>query len=293
MGKNIYLNGQILPSDKAQISISDRGFLFGDGLIETFRTYSQAPFMLKSHLNRLVKSAEVLGINTPDIEALKDAVYKVVENNNISEGKIRLTVTRGTSLSGSFYENIDQPTVLITISDLDTASLSTVQGGVRTISGEDKRSLVSGHKNLSMMASVNSFRQVAEKGAYDMIQVTRRGFVTEGLRSNVFIVLDGILLTPPLGSRVLPGITRQVAINIAKRNGLKVEEDGIVGQDLKSAEEIFLTNSVAEIIPVTSLNDQPVASGQIGPVTSTIQRGYRLLVDNWLEQIGVTQKSLL
>jgi len=287
MGNFVYLNGQILPSDKAQISATDRGFLFGDGLIETLRTYKQAPFMLKSHLNRLAESAKALGINIPDAEQLKQAVYDCVEKNGIAEAKVRITLTRGSSLKGSLYEETESPTVLITVSELNPAALSSTQQGVKAVSGEDKRSLLSSHKNLSMMASVASFRQVAEKDAFDMIQVTRRGFVTEGLRSNVFIVLDGILLTPPLGSRVLAGITRQIALNIARRNGLKVEEDGIVGQDLKSAEEIFLTNSVSEIIPVTSLNSQPVAGGQVGRLTSTIQRGYRLLVENWLEQIGL------
>jgi len=287
MGNFVYLNGQILPSDKAQISANDRGFLFGDGLIETFRTYKQAPFMLKSHLNRLAESAKALGINMPDAEQLKQAVYDCIEKNAIAEAKVRITLTRGSSLNGSLYEEISEPTVLITASELNPAAFSSAGQGVKAISGEDKRSFLSSHKNLSMMASVASFRQVAEKGAFDMIQVTRRGFVTEGLRSNVFIVLDGILLTPPLGSGVLAGITRQIALNIARRNGLKVEEDGIVGQDLNSAEEIFLTNSISEIVPVTSLNGQPVAGGQVGRLTSTIQKGYCLLVENWLEQIGL------
>ncbi len=288
MGANVYLNGQILPAESAKIGINDRGFLFGDGLIESFRTYKQAPFMLKSHLNRLEQSAKAVGINLPDIEELKQATYKVIESNNIAEGKIRITVTRGNSVNNALYEDVASPNILITVEDLNAGgNFSSEQAGVKAISGEDKRSLVSEHKNSSMLASIVSYRQALERGAFDMIQITRRGFVTEGLRSNVFIVLDGILLTPPVSKRVLPGITRQIVINMAQRNGIKVEEDAIVGQDLPDAEEIFLTNSIREIVPITTLNNAPIASGQVGKITNTLQKGYKMLVNSWLDKMNV------
>lgn len=285
MGSNVYLNGEILPIEKAQISVADRGFLYGDGLSEAIRFYKRAPFMLKSHLNRLQQSAADLGISLASNEELKQATFKVIAANDIDEGSLRLTVTRGNSIAKSLYEEIEKPNILISISPLDLEQIARCHSGVKAISGEDVRSAISNHKNTSMLASVISYKQVLEKNAFDMIQITRRGFVTEGLRTNVFVVLDGILLTPPVSKRVLVGVTRQTVINIAQRNGIKVEEDAIVGQDLQGAEEIFLTNSLREVVPVTSLNNQPIASGQIGPITSQIQKAYRLLIENWLQQV--------
>lgn len=289
MGKNVYLNGQILPAEKAMISVSDRGFLYGDALFETLRTYKKVPFMMKSHINRLIESANELGINSFDYDYYKKAVYSVIESNDISEGVVRITLTRGSSIQRSLYEDIENPNLLISINSLEQELIEKTKLGVKAISAEDKRSLISKHKNNSMLPSVLTYKQAQEKNAFDAILVTRRGFVTEGLRSNVFIVLDNILLTPPVSNRVLPGITRNIVINIARNNGLKFDEDGIVGQDLSAAEEIFLTNSLYEVIPVLSLNSEPVAGGRIGNITSTVQKGYSMLVENWLDKIFASQ----
>ena len=286
MGKNVYLNGKIIPADEAKISVNDRGFLYGDALFETLRSYKKAPFMLKSHLTRLLESAQEIGFSMNiDAEAIKKAVYEVVEANDIEDGSLRITLTRGDSEKRALYEQLEQPNLLVTLTSLNTDDINSAGTGVKAISGSDKRSAVSNHKNNSMLASVMSYKEAMEKNAFDMIQITKRGFVTEGTRSNVFIVLDGILLTPPSDNYVLPGITRKVVLNIAQKNGIKVEEDAIVGQDLPHAEEMFLTNSLYEIVPVTSFNEEPIANGSKGEITQKVQNAYKMLVDHWLEQI--------
>ena len=288
MGENVYLNGKILPANNAKISIHDRGFLYGDGLIETLRIYKKAPFMLKSHLNRLMESASQIGYGAGiDTDSIKKAVLEVIKANTVDNGSIRITLTRGNSEKRALYESLDQPNVLITITDSNSDEIEKVQQGVKAISGSDKRGMISNYKNNSMLASVLSYKEAVDKDAFDIIQITKKGFVTEGTRSNVFMVLDGILLTPPIDSNVLPGITRKVVLNIAQKNDVKVEEDAIVGQDLQQAEEIFLTNSLFEVIPVTSLNESSVATGAVGDITQKIQTGYKMLVSSWLDQLYV------
>lgn len=291
MGKNVYLNGQILPTDKAKISVNDRGFLYGDALVETFRTYKRAPFMLKSHLTRLLESAASLGFKTVDLSELKEAAYNLIRANDMEEAAVRITLTRGNSEKRSLAEQPKQPNLLISLTSLDSDEISRAQGGVLAISGEDRRSGYSKHKTSSMLPSIMAYKQAVDNNAFDMIQITSRGFLTEASRCNVFVVLDGILLTPPVDNRVMPGITRKLVIDIAKRNSLRVEEDAVMGQDLAGAEEIFLTNSLFEVVPVTSLNNNPIAEGQKGRITSQIQRSYRTLVDTWLEQVYAAAKS--
>jgi branched-subunit amino acid aminotransferase/4-amino-4-deoxychorismate lyase len=249
--------------------------------------------MLKSHLLRLTEAAQALGINIKlSADELKQAVYSVIKANNIEEASIRITLTRGNSQKRSFYENLEQANLLISMAPLDIAEISEAQEGVAAISGEDRRGAFSQYKNSSMLSSIMAYKQARDNGAFDIIQVSKRGFVTEASRYNVFVVLDGIILTPSIGPAVLSGITRKLVINIAKRNGFKVEEDAVMGQDLVSCEEIFLTNSLFEVVPVTSLKGQLVANGQKGAITRQIQKGYRLIVDNWLEQIGLTASLL-
>ncbi len=292
MGENVYLNGDIISKNEASIPITDRGFLYGDALIETLRTYKRAPFMLQSHLNRLTDSADELGIKIGRSQKeLKEAVYDVVKANNIEEAIIRITLTRGNSVKRSLFENLEQSNLLITIAPIDLEAVNETCEGASAITGLDKRGMLSSHKSTSMLPSIIAFKQAQENGAFDMIQISKRGFVSEASRANVFVVLDGILLTPMTGDQVLSGITRKVVIEVAQRNGIKAEEDAIVAQDLSSTEEIFLTNSLYEIVPITSLDNKPIASGEVGPITKRLQNGYRMLVENWLETIGITVGS--
>lgn len=285
MGNNVYLNGQILPIEKAKISVNDRGFLYGDALIETLRTYKSVPFMLKSHLSRLLESAQILDFKIGALEEYKDAVYNLIRANGIEEAVIRITLTRGDSQERNLVEIPDRPNLLISMMPLDTEEIARSQSGVLAISGEDRRSTYSKYKTSSMMPSIMAYKQAKDNGAFDIIQIIPRGFVTEASRCNVFVIIDGMILTPPVDNRVLPGVTRKLVIDIAKRNNLKVEEDAVMGQDLATAEEIFLTNSLYEVVPVISLNNKPIADGQKGPITQQIQKAYRTLVDAWLEQV--------
>ncbi|RJQ31775.1 MAG: branched-chain amino acid aminotransferase [Actinobacteria bacterium] len=286
MGEVVYLNGRIVPKDQALVSIDDRGFMYGDGVFETLRTYQKVPFRLGAHLNRLLDSLKALDIElslTP--QEIQKAVLETLRANDFDEAVIKITVTRGNSSKRGLFESGIKSNVIITASQLEPYSTDFYSRGVKVITVEDQRGGICNHKSLNYLPNVLARRSAEESQAFEAVMVTRRGFVTEGSVSNVFAVLDDIIMTPPADKKVLAGTTRQVVLELAKGLGFRLEEDALIKQDLFAASEVFLTNSLMEIMPVSQVDDSSIGDGRPGRLTSSLLENYRRFVDSWLDKV--------
>lgn len=261
--KQVYLNGEYLPLSEAKVSVLDRGFLFGDGIYEVIPSYHGDLFRMQDHLGRLQESMsrirlklaysfeQWLGILTPLLDQSKDQY-------------IYLQITRGVAAKRdhAFPKN-PVPTVFAMCSDM--TPFAGVETGVKVLTMEDSRWEMCNVKATTLLANVLLRQQAIEQGCAEAI-LYRKGYVTEGAASNLFAVIDGILMTPEKTTEILPGITRQVILELAEKNGFQLSEQVISLGALKVASEIWITSSTREIVPVVELDGVSVGEGVSGPV---------------------------
>jgi branched-chain amino acid aminotransferase len=286
MGAYIYLNGDFVPEEHAKISVLDRGFLYGDGLFETMRAYSGHVFMLNDHLSRLYDSISELGIPLKkDKESLKTAIDRLMEINSLSDAYIRITVSRGNH-SGTLTFNDDfDPTVVIMAKALSLYPLEYYVHGVSVIIAENRQnsfSPLSVHKSLSYFNNILAKEEARAKGAFEAILLNSEGEIAEGATSSIFIVKSKKVFTPPVSSHILPGITRKAVLDMAPQLGFEITEKGITKETFFTSGEVFLTNSIMEVLPVIAINGQRVGDGSPGPVYKRVIDQYRNLVKRLL-----------
>lgn len=278
----IYLNGAFVSGDKAKISVFDRGLLYGDGLFETMRSYSGYVFRLDEHLRRLFASCKILGIRIPFTKKqLKEGIYKTLRKNGFSDAYIRLTVTRGQLEAGFDMHGACVPNVFIITRLLKPYPARLYNKGVRAITTgikQNESSPASYIKSLNYLDRILIKNDIKRDKVQEAILTNTKGYLTEGISSNIFLVKDNILMTPSLDSGILQGITRGVVLEIAKKLKLKIKVNKILPKEIFKADEIFLSNSVKEIVPVVQVNKRRIASGQTGKVTKSIQKLYEALV---------------
>ena len=262
--KIVYLNGQYLPLDQAQISVMDRGFLFGDGIYEVIPCYFGNLFHFQAHLDRLIASLEGICMVNPYSAEQWLEIFKPLMD--VSKNQyIYLQITRGVApkRDHAFPENI-QPTIFAMCSDiLPFAGLET---GVKAITLDESRWQFCNIKSINLLANILLRQQAVEQECAEAILVNRDGLVTEGAASNVFAVINGELVTPPKSNSILAGITRDVILELAEKNNIPHREDSISLDALKTATEIWVTSSTREIIPIVELDGQRVADGKVGAV---------------------------
>jgi branched-chain amino acid aminotransferase group I len=281
MKQMVYLNGQILPLEQADISPLDYGFLYGYGLFETMRSYNGCVFRLQQHIARLEDSAKKLGIPTADYD-LTEAVYKTLKANNLSDARIRLAVSLG---PGGMTPNIcdcKQPTILITTAVYKPYPQEVYDKGFKAVTSSLVRyslSPLAGIKSANYLENMLAKQEAVAADADEALLLNEHDCLAEACMSNVFLVLGDRLVTPSLESGILPGITRRAIIEIASDSGVAVSERDIFREELLQANEAFLTNSLMEIMPLTSIDGRPVASGKPGPITRRLMQAYRELVD--------------
>jgi len=285
MGRLVYLNGDFLPEDRASVSIFDRGLLYGDGLFETVRAYGGRLFRLDRHLERLADSARQIGL--PPIGDLSGPANELLARNSLADAYLRITVTRGVGLGLEATET--SPTVLIIARPLNLPPPETYARGyaVRIVPAEHARgAALPGLKSLCYLDKILARRRAREQGADEALLVNSAGALTEAAASNVFLVLGGRLVTPALDQGVLPGITRDAVIELARDVELSVEEEVVPAGLLRDAEECFLTNSIMEIMPVTRADDYLIGRGRPGPITAQLRQAYAELVRRELGLAG-------
>lgn len=277
--ERVWLNGRILPAARARIPVFDRGFLYGDAVFETVRLYQGHPFLWRRHLRRLHRSMARLGLRRPAFD-LEAAVIDYAEACKLTEGAIRITITRGVG-EGLVPPAGIEPTVLMTSRPVPPGLADQRAAGVGVIRlpfGHGGESVVTGHKTTGYAAAVQGRIRAEREGAFEAIYVESDGNISEATTSNVFAFFGSVLHTPPLAAGCLPGITRQVVLELAERAGIRVRETPLPAKRLERASELFLTGSVIEILPAVRLDGLPVARGTPGRKTLELAAAYRTRV---------------
>lgn len=268
----VYLNGEFLPLEEAQVSVLDRGFIFADGVYEVIPVYNGRFFRAQEHLQRLENSLNSIKLPNPlTREQWIETLETVVARNEGSEQSVYLQVTRGPAKRNHNFPQDTQPTVFIMSEPLQALPPST---GVKAITCADTRWQYCDIKSIALLANVLLRQQAVEVGAAEAILI-REGYVMEGAASNVFIVIDGVAITPPKSQYILPGITRDLIVEAMLEAQLPCREANIPEIQLRSADEIWVTSSTREILPVVMLDDKPVGDGQPGPVWTTVWQIYQ------------------
>ena len=278
----VYLNGSFLPRSQARLSPFDYGLLYGYGLFETMRAYSGHIFLLERHLARLYRSAKTLEINLSlDTDELKEAIYATLRANNLKDARIRLTLSGGEGEIVPDLSTCKSPTVLIVASPYTPYPSQSYEQGFKAILSSIRRNSQSPLprlKSLNYCDNLLARQEAKAAGADEAILLNEEGFVAEGSTSNIFLISSQILLTPSEDCGILPGITREVVLEIAKSLGIRAEERKITVVELLKADEAFFTNSLMEIMPLTKVNEQSIGSGRAGAATKKLMSAYKELV---------------
>jgi D-alanine transaminase len=273
-----FLNGRFLPLAEAMVSVEDRGFLFGDGVYEVIRTYGGALFQLDAHLARLDRSAAAIGLAMPHAPGeWPELIREAIRRGGHAESKVYLQVTRGVAPRDHAFPQGVQPTVLLTVRAMWPLTLEVRSQGVRAVTMEDVRWGRCDIKSLNLLPNVLARQRAKEADTFEAIFV-KDGLITEGSVSNVMLARNGALMTPPEGPGILSGVTRQVVLDLARKDGLFVRECAVSLDDLRTADEVFLTGTTVEVLSVTSVDGREVGSGRPGPVARRLQERFDALV---------------
>ncbi|MBM4132604.1 MAG: branched-chain-amino acid aminotransferase [Nitrospira sp.] len=272
----IYLNDRFVDRKEALISVFDHGFLYGDGVYETLRTYSGRFFMLQQHLARLQRSARLIGLTVPLSERQWPALLREsVVRNELTDSHLRITLSRGEGELGLDPALCPRPTLVIMARPIAKYPAHLFQAGVPLTLAVTRRNLATALppqiKSLNFLNNILAKREAGEAGTFDSLMLNAEGLLTECTTSNFFFVSGGGLYTPSVDCGILDGITREVVLTLARENGLPVEEGRYPAEALAHAEEAFLTNTSMEVMPVRSLDQLPIGPGHPGPVTRRLQ----------------------
>lgn len=273
----VYLNGQFIPEESATISIMDRGFLFSDSVYEVVPVFSGKMLGFVEHMERLDRSLAAIEISPVfPLEKWREIFKTLLNKNEIARQNcmIYLQVTRGadTVRNHLLSENI-KPTVVAFISALKSPTPEKLREGFAAITHDDLRRRSCFIKGTALLPNILAYTKAQRDGAAEAILI-RDDQALEGTTSNLFIVKNGVIVTPPVTETILAGVTRALIIRLAKENNLKIEEKPISKEALFSADEIWMTGSGKEVCPITKLDGKPVGSGRVGPICLTIMEYY-------------------
>jgi D-alanine transaminase len=262
----IYLNGEFMSIEQARIPVLDRGFIFGDGVYEVIPVYSRHPFRLAEHLRRLQQSLNSIKLVNPhDDQTWMRLIRRLVELNEPEDQSLYLHITRGPAMRDHAFPKVITPTVFLMSNPLTTPPRQQVTDGVGAITAVDNRWLRCDIKAIALLPNVLLRQEAVEAGCVETV-LLRDGFVTEGSASNIFVVSDGVMLAPPKDHLMLPGITYDVVLELARANSIRHEVRKISEAELRSAQEVWLTSSTKEVLAISQLDATPVGTGKPGPV---------------------------
>jgi branched-chain amino acid aminotransferase len=281
MAEKVFLNDGLVDIDNACISVTDSGFLYGAGLFETMRSHNGVVFALKDHLDRLFFSAGSLSINISYNRGyITDAVYKVLRANELSDARLRLTLTNGPMTES---EEQRKPTLLITGTKLRPYPPEYYKNGVLVVLcpyRQNPSEPTYGHKTTSYFSRMIALNLAHQKRAAEALWFTMDNRLAEGCVSNVFLVKDSVLYTPPIITPILAGVARKTICQIALRDSIEFVEKDLFIDDVLAADEIFLTNVIMQVMPITRVEKHTVGGGNVGPVAKELKRKF----DEFIEQ---------
>ncbi|MDD2762216.1 MAG: D-amino acid aminotransferase [Methylomonas sp.] len=269
MSDTVYLNGDYLPLADAKVSVLDRGFLFGDGVYEVIPAYAGRLFRLNDHISRLNNSLRGIRIELEKSAEDWEAIFRPLLDGS-KDQYIYLQITRGAAAKRDhgFPEQV-VPTVFVMSADIKP--FPGRDTGIKALTLEDTRWQLCNVKAITLLANLLLRQEALDQDCAEAILV-RNGYVTEGAASNVFVVIDGDLITPPRNNEILPGITRDVILELAEANQIPCREDVIALEALQNASEIWVTSSTREILPVVEVDGNAVGSGKPGPLFRNVDQ---------------------
>jgi len=281
----IYFDGKLVPGEDAKVSVFDHGLLYGDGIFEGIRFYSDRVFKLKEHVDRLYDSAKAILLEIPmSREEMATAVLETIRANGLSNGYVRLIVTRGKGNLGLSTVSCVKPSIIIIAADIQLYDPEKYATGLKVITCATRRttpaSLSPMIKSLNYLNNVMGKMEAQAQGAEEGLMLNEQGFVAECTGDNVFIVKNGLVITPPVSAGSLRGITRDTAIEILEELEIPWKEDNLTRYDLFTADECFLTGTAAEVIAAIELDQRVIGDGKPGPITERCVTRYREIVNS-------------
>ncbi len=283
MGLKVYISGTLFEKEDAKISVYDHGLLYGDGVFEGIRSYGGRVFRLAKHLDRLYESARAIRLEIPMTkDSLAAAVVDTLKVNGITDGYIRLVVTRGAGYLGLDPRKTSNPQVVIITDRIELYSAELYEKGLAIVTASTMRTnsnaLSPRIKSLNYLNNILAKIEGVDAGAPEALMLNSKGEVAECTGDNIFIVRRGEVLTPPTDAGILEGITRGAVMELARAAGHPVREAAMSRYDVYTADECFLTGTAAEVVPVVRCDGRAIGSGEPGPITKELRRQFSDLV---------------
>lgn len=276
----VYLNGELLPLSEAKISVLDRGFIFGDGIYEVVPVYNRKPFRLEQHVDRLLRSLDKVSLATPHAHAdWCQLMTMMAERAPWDDSLVYLQVTRGVAKRDHAFPNpAVKPTIFLMAAPRIAPSEEELQAGLRVVSMEDVRWLHCDIKSISLLGNVLAKQYAVERGVDDVIQF-RDGYLSEASSANIWVVKDGAVIAPLKNNLILEGVRYGLIEELCRSEGVPFELRPIKQEEVAAADEIFLSSATKEILPITELDGQPIANGQVGPIFKQLKEAYTRVLD--------------
>ena len=276
----IWLDGQLVDRAQAAVSVFDHGALYGDGVFEGIRAYSGKIFQCQAHMDRLFQSAAKIRLTIPyTAEQIVAAMEQTLAANNITDGYIRLVVTRGVGTLGLNPYRCPKGSVFVIADQIELYPPEMYERGMPVIIAKTRRTsatmLDPSVKSLNYLNNIMARVEAVDAGVGEAIMLNDRGEVAEATGDNLFIVKDGMVLTPPVSAGILQGVTRRVVMGLCAEAGIPCREQTLLPADLYAADECFLTGTAAEVIPVTSIDGKPIATGEVGPMSKKLIKAFK------------------
>ncbi len=280
MSLKIHINGKLYDKEDAKISVYDHGLLYGDGVFEGMRSYGGKVFQLDKHIDRLYHSARAICLEIPiQPDEMVQAVNDTLKENDIDDGYVRLVVTRGVGTLGLDPNKCSDPQVIIIADAITLYPDEFYQNGLEIITVSTIRNhpaaLNPRIKSLNYLNNILAKIEGLQAGCVEALMLNHKGEVAECTGDNIFLVKNGKISTPPTDAGILEGITREVVIDLARKNDIEVQEVPLTRHDVFVADECFLTGSAAEVVPVVKVDSRPIGDGNPGAITKDIMRRFR------------------
>ena len=285
MSQKIWLDGKLVDEHEAKISVFDHGLLYGDGIFEGIRFYNGRVFRLQEHIERLFDSAKAILLKTPwSIEEVCQATVETCKANGLKDGYIRLVITRGIGPLGLNPHQCPNPSMFIIASGITLYPDECYENGLEVVTCSTRRpapaALSPQVKSLNYLNNVLAKVEAIKAGAQEGLMLNEQGYVAECTGDNVFVIKNGMIKTPPVSDGSLDGITRQVIFELAEKLGLTLIENTMTRYDLYVADEIFLTGTAAEVIPLVKLDEREIGDGKPGGISRKMISAFRELANS-------------